>query len=131
MSLFTACRDSTIVNVALPSIQRDLHARAPGSRAPHARRGEPLIDLRFFRSAPFSETTLIAVCAFSALGGFLFLNSPYLRDVRGYPALYLLPMAAIVVCAPPSGRILASRGPRPPLAGEQRAYMAGGTRRLG
>ena len=59
------------------------------------------------------------------------LRSPYLRDVRGYPALYLLPMAAIVVCAPPSGRILASRGPRLPLAGEQRAYMAGGTRRLG
>ena len=33
------------------------------------RRTEPLIDLRFFRSAPFSGATLIAVCAFAAVGG--------------------------------------------------------------
>ena len=64
---------------------------------------------------------MIAVCAFAALGGFLFLNTLYLQDVRGYSALhaglYLLPTAAmIVVCAPLSGRILASRGPRLPLA---------------
>ena len=64
------------------------------------RRAEPLIDLRFFRSAPFSGATVIAVCAFAALGGFLFLNTLYLQDVRGYSGLYLLPMAAmIVVCA--------------------------------
>ena len=84
------------------------------------RRDEPLIDLRFFRSAPFSGATVIAVCAFAALGGFLFLNTLYLQDVRGYSALhaglFMLPMAAmIVVCAPLSGRILAARGPRLPL----------------
>jgi EmrB/QacA subfamily drug resistance transporter len=39
------------------------------------RRAEPLLDLRFFRSAPFSGATLIAVSAFAALGGFLFLNT--------------------------------------------------------
>ena len=32
------------------------------------RRGEPLIDLRFFRSAPFSGATVVTVFAFSALG---------------------------------------------------------------
>jgi len=95
------------------------------------RREEPLIDLRFFRSAPFSGATVIAVCAFAALGGFLFLNTLYLQDVRGYSALhaalYLLPMAAaIVVCAPLSGRILASRGSRLPLAVAGTAIMASG-----
>jgi hypothetical protein len=70
---------------------------------------EPLIEMRCFRSAQFSGATLTAVCAFAALGGFLFLNTLYLQDVRGFSALhaglYLLPMAAmIVVFAPLSGR---------------------------
>jgi EmrB/QacA subfamily drug resistance transporter len=85
-----------------------------------ARCDEPLIDLRFFRSAPFSGATVMAVCAFAALGGFLFLNTLYLQDARGYSALhaglYLLPMAAItVVLAPLTGRIVAVRGPRMPV----------------
>ncbi|MGW0559704.1 MFS transporter [Streptomyces sp. NPDC003016] len=84
------------------------------------RRTEPLIDLRFFRSAPFSGATVIAVCAFAALGGFLFVNTLYLQDVRGFSALhaglYMLPMAALTfVCAPLSGRLVGSRGPRLPL----------------
>ncbi|MGD0374211.1 MAG: MFS transporter [Streptosporangiaceae bacterium] len=84
------------------------------------RRDEPLIDLRFFRSAPFSGATVIAVCAFAALGGFLFVNTLYLQDVRGFSALhaglYTLPMAAMTaVFAPLSGRIVAARGPRLPL----------------
>jgi EmrB/QacA subfamily drug resistance transporter len=95
------------------------------------RHDEPLIEVRFFRSAPFSGATLIAVCAFAALGGFLFLNTLYLQDVRGYSALhaglYLLPMAAmIVVCAPLSGRILGVRGPRLPLAVAGLAIMTSG-----
>ncbi|MFD7284338.1 MFS transporter [Streptomyces sp. NPDC059863] len=81
------------------------------------RRAEPLIDLRFFRSAPFSGATVIAVCAFAALGGFLFLNTLYLQNVRGLSALhaglYILPMAALTfLCAPLSGRLVGSRGPR-------------------
>jgi EmrB/QacA subfamily drug resistance transporter len=84
------------------------------------RRAEPLIDLRFFRSAPFSGATMIAVCAFSALAGFLFLNTLYLQDVRRYTplhaGLYMLPMAAMtVVFAPLSGRIVGARGTRLPL----------------
>ena len=75
------------------------------------RRREPLVEMRFFRSAPFSGASTIAVCAFAALGGFLFLNTLYLQGVRHLSpfdaGLYLLPMAAMVlVCAPISGRIV-------------------------
>ncbi|MFD7153473.1 DHA2 family efflux MFS transporter permease subunit [Kribbella sp. NPDC059898] len=84
------------------------------------RREEPLLDPRFFRSAPFSGATLIAVCGFSALSGFLFLNSLYLQSVRGFTALHAglltLPMAAMtVVFAPISGWLVGHRGPRVPL----------------
>ncbi|MFF9566363.1 MFS transporter [Streptomyces sp. NPDC014685] len=84
------------------------------------RRAEPLIDLRFFHSVPFSGATAIAVCSFAALSGFLFLNTLYLQNVRGLSALhaglYMLPMAALTfVCAPLSGRLVGSRGPRLPL----------------
>ncbi|WP_406168726.1 MFS transporter [Streptomyces sp. NBC_00996] len=81
------------------------------------RRAEPLIDLRFFRSAPFSGATVIAISAFAALSGFLFLSTLYLQNVRGLDALHaglwMLPMAAMCfVCAPVSGRLVGSRGPR-------------------
>ncbi|MET9815384.1 MFS transporter [Streptomyces sp. NPDC006355] len=81
------------------------------------RRAEPLIDLRFFRSAPFSGATVIAVSAFAALGGFLFLSTLYLQNVRGLTALeaglWMLPMAVpTFLCAPLSGRLVGSRGPR-------------------
>ncbi|MET7699772.1 MFS transporter [Streptomyces sp. NPDC005485] len=81
------------------------------------RRTEPLIDLRFFRSAPFSGATVIAISAFAALSGFLFLSTLYLQNVRGLDALHaglwMLPMAVMCfVCAPLSGRLVGSRGPR-------------------
>ncbi|WP_306187042.1 MULTISPECIES: MFS transporter [unclassified Streptomyces] len=84
------------------------------------RRAEPLIDLRFFRSAPFSGATVIAVSGFAALGGFLFLSTLYLQNVRGLDALHaglwMLPMAApTFLCAPLSGRLVGNRGPRLPL----------------
>ena len=84
------------------------------------RRPEPLIDLRFFRSAPFSGAVAIAICAFAGLGGFLLVNTLYLQDVRGYSPLlagiYTLPMAAMVaICSPLSGRLVGSRGTRPSL----------------
>ncbi|AGP57983.1 MFS transporter [Streptomyces rapamycinicus NRRL 5491] len=82
------------------------------------RRAEPLIDVRFFHSAPFSGATVVAVCAFAALGGYLFMNTLYLQDVRGLNALHaglwMLPMAFMCfVCAPLSGRLVGARGPRP------------------
>ncbi|MGW4166449.1 MFS transporter [Streptomyces chartreusis] len=84
------------------------------------RRAEPLIDLRFFRSAPFSGATVIAIGAFAGLGGFLFLSTLYLQNVRGLDALHaglwMLPMATpMFLCAPLSGRLVGSRGPRLPL----------------
>ncbi len=57
------------------------------------------------------------MCAFAALGGFLFLNTLYLQEVRGLSALQAglctLPLAAMtIVFAPLSGRIVGHRGPR-------------------
>ncbi|MFE0191692.1 MFS transporter [Streptomyces sp. NPDC058989] len=84
------------------------------------RRAEPLLDLRFFHSAPFSGATVVAVCAFAALGGFLFINTLYLQNIRGLSALsaglYMLPMAGMtLIWAPVSGRLVGGRGPRLPL----------------
>jgi EmrB/QacA subfamily drug resistance transporter len=84
------------------------------------RRQDPLLELRFFRSVPFSGATLTAVSGLAALSGFLFLNSLYLQEARGFSALHAglltLPMAAVTaVCAPLSGRLVGSRGPRLPL----------------
>jgi EmrB/QacA subfamily drug resistance transporter len=84
------------------------------------RREDPLIDVRFFASAPFSGATVIAIAAFTALGGFLFLNTIYLQDSRGlspfHAGLYTLPMAAMtVVVGPLTGRLLGARGARPSL----------------
>jgi EmrB/QacA subfamily drug resistance transporter len=85
------------------------------------RRPEPLIELKFFRSIPFSGATVIAVASFVALGGFLFLNTLYLQDARGLSALQAgldtLPMAGMtVVAAPLSGRLVGRVGSRPSLA---------------
>ncbi|MBT2470618.1 MFS transporter, partial [Streptomyces sp. ISL-66] len=95
------------------------------------RRAEPLIDPRFFRSAPFGGATVIAVSAFAALSGFLFLNTLYLQEARDLDALdaglYMLPMAALTgLCAPLSGRLVGSRGPRLPLAVAGVAMSASG-----
>jgi EmrB/QacA subfamily drug resistance transporter len=84
-----------------------------------SRRREPLLDLRFFRSIPFSGATVTAICAFGAFSGFLFLMTLYLQEVRGLSPLLagtcLLPLAITTVLAPVSGRIVGSRGPRGPL----------------
>ena len=87
-----------------------------------SRRDQPLIDPAFFRSIPFSGAMIAAVTVFVALSGFLFLNTLYLQDVRGYSALHAglmtVPMAgATVVFSPISGRLTAKYGPRLPLAG--------------
>ncbi len=84
------------------------------------RRAEPLLEVRFFASAPFSGASAIAVCAFAALGGFLFLNTLYLQDARGlspfHAGLYMLPMAGMTLLfGPLSGRLVGRRGSRPSL----------------
>jgi EmrB/QacA subfamily drug resistance transporter len=84
------------------------------------RRVDPLIEPRFFASRPFAAATLIAVAAFTAFGGFLFLNTLYLQDVRGLSplsaGLCTLPIAAMtVLCGPIAGRVVGARGVRGPL----------------
>jgi len=85
------------------------------------RREEPLIDLRFFRSIPFSAAIGTSVAAFFAFGGFLFLNTLYLQQARGLSpveaGLATVPLALMTVVASPlSGRIVGRHGPRVPLA---------------
>jgi EmrB/QacA subfamily drug resistance transporter len=86
------------------------------------RRREPLLEMRFFRSAPFSGATATAVALFMAIGGFLFLNTLYLQNVRGLSpldaGLYTLPMAGVmVVVSPLTGRAVGRFGTRWPLVG--------------
>jgi EmrB/QacA subfamily drug resistance transporter len=84
------------------------------------RRADALIEPRFFRSAPFSGATIVAVATFAALGGFLFISSLYLQGDRGLTpvqtGLYTLPMAGCAfLAAPLSGRVVGRRGARPSL----------------
>ncbi len=95
------------------------------------RRDEPLLEMRFFRSAPFSSASATAVVLFVALGGFLFLNTLYLQEVRGLSpldaGLCTLPMAGLMVLmAPLSGVVISSRGTRVPLVGGGLALVASG-----
>ena len=85
-----------------------------------SRHAEPLIDLRYFHSVPFSGAALIGVVALATTGGFLFLNTLYLQEVRGYSPLHAgvltIPFAAMgAVFAIVAGRLVATRGPRLPL----------------
>jgi len=84
------------------------------------RRTDPLIELRFFRSVPFSGATLIAISAFGAFGGFLFMNTLYLQMIRGLSpmqaGLCMVPLGlTVLICAPISGRVVGRYGPRPSL----------------
>jgi EmrB/QacA subfamily drug resistance transporter len=94
------------------------------------RRRDPLLQLHFFRSIPFSGATAIAVCAFGAFGGFLFLNTLYLQDIRGLSALHaglsMLPIGLmIIICGPISGRVVGTYGTRYPLVVGGAAMTAG------
>ena len=89
------------------------------------RRAEPLLELRFFRSIPFSAATLTAILGFGSFTAFLFLNTLYLQDVRGYSALEAglctVPLAlGTLALSPIAGRVIGARGVRIPL------YVAGG-----
>jgi EmrB/QacA subfamily drug resistance transporter len=85
-----------------------------------ARRRDPFIDLRFFRSVPFASATLVAVCSFAAYGAFLFMMSLYLQEERGYSAVHTgliyLPVAVgALIFSPLSGRLVGRFGSRPSL----------------
>jgi len=95
------------------------------------RRREPLLEMRFFRSAPFAGASAIALSVSAALGGFLFINTLYLQDVRGFSALQaglcMLPMATMmIVFAPVSGRLVGRFGARPSVVVGGTAVLASG-----
>jgi MFS family permease len=95
------------------------------------RRGDPLLEVRFFASAPFAGASAIAVCLSAALGGFLLMNTLYLQDVRGLSALHaglcMLPTAAMmIVFAPISGHLTGRFGARPSMCAGGLAVMASG-----
>jgi EmrB/QacA subfamily drug resistance transporter len=84
------------------------------------RRNDPLVNLRFFRSVPFSSATILGLSAFSSFSAFLFLNALYLQQVRGFSAFHTglctLPLAlTMMVSAPWSGRLVGRYGTRPSL----------------
>jgi hypothetical protein len=69
---------------------------------------------------PFCAANLIAVFSFASLGAFLYLNSIYLQEARGYSpldaGLLMLPLAVVsVVWGPRNGKILGQHGSRIPL----------------
>ena len=84
------------------------------------RHPSPFIDVRFFRSVPFTSATVTAVCAFAGLGAFLFSASMYLQGTRHFSAVHTgllyLPMAlGVLICSPLSGRLVGRYGTRPSL----------------
>jgi EmrB/QacA subfamily drug resistance transporter len=95
------------------------------------RRVDPLLELRLFRSVPFSAAILMALFALCGFSAFLFVTTQYLQDVRGMSALTaglcLLPVGAlVVVLSPLTGRLVGRRGPRLPLVVAGAALALGG-----
>ena len=95
------------------------------------RRADPLLELRLFRSVPFSAAIAMAVLALCGFGAFLFVTTQYLQAVRGLPALTaglcLLPVGTlVVVLSPLAGRLAGTRGPRRPLVFAGAALALGG-----
>jgi EmrB/QacA subfamily drug resistance transporter len=93
-------------------------------------RSEPLVELRFFRSRPFTGAAVIAVLAFTVLGGFLFVITLYLQQVRGdsplRAGLSLLPATLVMAAAAPvAGQLTSRRGPRIALVGSGLFTAAG------
>ncbi|WP_433297058.1 MFS transporter [Pseudonocardia sp. CA-142604] len=95
------------------------------------RRIDPLLELRLFRSVPFSSAILMALFALCGFSAFLFVTTQYLQDVRGMSALTaglcLLPVGVLVVVLSPFiGRLVGSRGSRLPLVISGVALAFGG-----
>ncbi|MDR0346730.1 MAG: MFS transporter [Nocardiopsaceae bacterium] len=95
------------------------------------RRGDPLLELRLFRSVSFSSAILMAVFALCGFGAFLFVTTQYLQAVRGLPAfaagLCLLPVGGLVmVLSPVAGRLVGARRSRLPLVAAGAGLALGG-----
>ncbi|MEU9057248.1 MFS transporter [Streptomyces sp. NPDC048384] len=94
-------------------------------------RRDPLIDQRYFRSAPFTCAMSIALVSFAAFSGVLFLSTLYLQNAKGFSALrsgvWLLPLAVMVgICGPLAGHLTGRYGPRSAFVVAGAANLAGG-----
>jgi EmrB/QacA subfamily drug resistance transporter len=94
------------------------------------RRPEPLLELRFFRSRSFSGASAMGTLSFFVVAGWLFLNTLYLQEVRGYSPLLagaaaLPAFGLMVVASPLTGRLVAHRGPRLPITVAGALLMGG------
>ena len=99
------------------------------------RRTDPLLDLRLFRSVPFSSANLMALFALCGFQGFLFVTTQYLQDVRGMTALVaglcLLPVGGLIaLLSPVAGKLVGTSGPRLPLSISGVALALGGAASL-
>ncbi|MFD7720121.1 DHA2 family efflux MFS transporter permease subunit [Streptomyces sp. NPDC059814] len=95
------------------------------------RRADPLLELRLFRSVPFSSAILMAMFALCGFSAFLFVTTQYLQSVRGMSALTaglsLLPVGGLIAfLSPYTGRLVAASGPRIPLLVSGSALALGG-----
>jgi EmrB/QacA subfamily drug resistance transporter len=100
------------------------------------RRADPLLDLRLFRSLPFSAAISISLFGLCGFGAFLFVTTQYLQAVRGLSplaaGLSLLPVGvSVAIVSPLTGRLVAARGPRMPLVVSGAALALGGAASLG
>ena len=100
------------------------------------RRVDPLLELRLFRSVPFTSAILMALFALCGFAAFLFTTTLYLQNVRGLSALAaglcLFPVGALVIVLSPfTGRRVGGHGPRLPLAVAGTAMALGGAAGVG
>lgn len=84
------------------------------------RRRDPLIELRLFRSIPFTSAILLALTGLCAFGAFLFVTTLYLQGIRHLSAtaagMCLIPAGLMIaLLGPISGRLVARRGRLAPL----------------
>jgi EmrB/QacA subfamily drug resistance transporter len=81
----------------------------------------PMLDLAYFREAPFSGSLAVVFVLFFGIFSIFFFTALYLAAVVGYSgyrvAIEFLPMtASMIVAAGLAGRRVALRGPRLPMA---------------
>lgn len=91
---------------------------------------EPLLEVTFFKSVPFSIATLIGLIEFFSYGGFVFVASLYLQDYRLIPpmqaGLLMLPLAiSNMIFAPLSGLAVGRWGTRLPMMAGATALILG------
>lgn len=78
---------------------------------------EPMLPLAVFKNTNVTGAVILAVITFLVMGSFLFFNTLYLQEVRGYSpfhaGLLILPTTVIgLVLSPISGHLTGTRGPR-------------------